>query len=175
MEDLNERLENPNFQRWIKCAMVLKVARTALLEIVENVIRSFHCDVSQKIPKGQNCSRCNKDSVAFCKRNVCNKIRDEVMQHNRIETIPFHNINISRWQQCHWEIAKCFILARGYRSTNSARETDFTGIISIIINFCGFQKHVNSDLDSDDNIFRKVRRTLRQNRIENVYWISEID
>jgi hypothetical protein len=44
----------------------------------------------------------------------------------------------------------------GYKDTTSAAETDFNGIISVILNYKGFQGKIHENLNNKTNMFEEV-------------------
>jgi hypothetical protein len=44
----------------------------------------------------------------------------------------------------------------GYKDVMSAEDTDFNGIVSVIVNLKAFETKINNDLSKRNNIFDKV-------------------
>jgi hypothetical protein len=57
-------------------------------------------------------------------------------------------------------VAKCFLPPDGYKDKASATETDFNGIISVILNYKNFQGKVQENLNNKINMFEEVKQYI---------------
>ncbi|XP_060583723.1 uncharacterized protein LOC132739908 [Ruditapes philippinarum] len=68
----------------------------------------------------------------------------------------YKNSDATQWCSNFWEIAKCFMPPDGYKEKASATETDFNGIISVILNHKDFQGKVLENLNTKTNKFAEL-------------------
>jgi hypothetical protein len=136
------------------------------------------------LPAGSICSSCTTENVVNCPTNrICNVNRGKCSYHRNVATQyrptgcpkqichemksgiqnahrfygpSFKNTDATQWCKNPWEIAKCFMPPDGYKDVSNAAETDFNGIISVILNYKGFEAKISDDLSKKNNIFDKV-------------------
>lgn len=80
---------------------------------------------------------------------------DCIEQEHRFHGPSWKNTDASGWCVDSWQIAKCFMPPDGYLNVHIPQETDFNGLISIILNCKRFDKHLPC-LQSQTNVFEKV-------------------
>lgn len=105
--------------------------------------------------------RCNFHSTTEyhpegCPYNICSKFKCDILSFHRYGCPSFENTDATKWCTDPWEVAKCFMPPDGYTGVRSAAETDFNGIVSVIINHKGFQEKIHEELGNKHNIFEKV-------------------
>ncbi|XP_060558473.1 uncharacterized protein LOC132718765 [Ruditapes philippinarum] len=137
------------------------------------------------LPSGTSCSVCCTENLVKCPTNrICNVGRGKCMYHRNVATRynssgcpikicdnfkteiqnshryygpSYKNSDATKWCSNFWEVAKCFMPPDGYKGKASAAETDFNGIISVILNHKDFQGKVNENLNKKINIFEEAR------------------
>lgn len=155
MTDLEATFKTKENQNWAKCSFAIQIARLGLLELCKCKIRQFHLNIISKLPPGAikvciNCSesdiipysqpghRCRvgqcKCPSKQCPLSVCDILKTEIEREHRYNQISWKNTNIGEWFNSSWEVAKCFFPLKGYKTKKTAEETDFNGIISLIMN-----------------------------------------
>ncbi|XP_060581121.1 uncharacterized protein LOC132737791 [Ruditapes philippinarum] len=141
--------------------------------------------ISNGLSAGSTCSSCNTENIVVCPTNricnvnrgkcgyhrnfstmfhqsccpnkICHNMRSQIQKAHRFYGPSFKNTDATQWCSNPWEIAKCFMPPDGYKDVMSAVDTDFNGIISVIVNFKGFETKINDDLSKKNNIFDKGR------------------
>ncbi|KAH3858483.1 hypothetical protein DPMN_101107 [Dreissena polymorpha] len=78
-----------------------------------------------------------------CSMKMCDAIRDEIIKEHRYGYPSWKNTSAELWEVNHWEIAKCFLPPDGYIGVSSAHDTDFNGIISVMLNCKHFDSKVS--------------------------------
>ncbi|KAH3805719.1 hypothetical protein DPMN_134026 [Dreissena polymorpha] len=109
------------------------------------------------------------NSVALSNRRcptngMCDSVCKSIIDNHRFNGPSWKNTDATQWCTIAWSIAKCYMPPDGYENVNTARDTDFNGIVNIIINCIKFQKYFKDDLSKSANICTKVRdkcKTLR--------------
>ncbi|KAH3792347.1 uncharacterized protein LOC127836825 [Dreissena polymorpha] len=69
-----------------------------------------------------------------CPMRLCDTVRDEIIQGHRYGRPSWRNTSAEHWASSHWEVAKCFMPPDGYSSVTCVQNTDFNGIISVMLN-----------------------------------------
>ncbi|XP_060561205.1 uncharacterized protein LOC132720976 [Ruditapes philippinarum] len=141
--------------------------------------------ISNGLSAGSTCSNCNTENIVVCPTNkicnvnrgkcgyhrnratqfhsygcpnkICHNMRSEIKNAHRFYGPSFKNTDATQWCSNPWEIAKCFMPPDGYKDVMSAEDTDFNGIVSVIVNFKAFETKINNDLSKRNNIFDKGR------------------
>jgi hypothetical protein len=125
-----------------------------------------------KCPTNRICNirggRCNyhrnsatKYNPAGCPIKQCHNFKIEIQNVHRFNGPSYKNTDATQWCSNSWEVAKCFMPPDGYKDVVCAQETDFNGIISVIINNENFQVKVNEILSNKANIFEQVHTLLK--------------
>ncbi|XP_060551568.1 uncharacterized protein LOC132713115 [Ruditapes philippinarum] len=141
---------------------------------------------SKGLPSGTTCSSCRTENVvtcptsricnarngkcnfhrsfatqyhhAGCPNNICSKFKCEILSAHRYYSPAFEITDATRWCRNPWEVAKCFMPPDiNYKDVTIPAETDFSGVISVIINHKGFQSKIHEQLGNQYNIFEKAR------------------
>ncbi|XP_053382041.1 uncharacterized protein LOC123543813 [Mercenaria mercenaria] len=92
-----------------------------------------------------------------CPNKICHNFKKEIQNSHRFYRPSYKNTDSSQWCRNPWEVAKCFMPPDGYKEVTSVAETDFNGIVSVIINNKVFQSKVKDDLSGKSNIFEQGR------------------
>ena len=95
-----------------------------------------------------------------CPNKVCYILMNKIKDAHRYSEPSYKNTNATEWCSNPWEIAKCYMPPGGYKGVRNATETDFSGLISIILNFKGFDAKISDSLSKRNNIFDKVKIIL---------------
>ncbi|KAH3697564.1 hypothetical protein DPMN_085067 [Dreissena polymorpha] len=74
-----------------------------------------------------------------CPLKICDKVRDEITKEHRFKHGSWKNTSANKWYSDPWEIAKCFLPPDGYKGTSSVKDTDFNGVVSILLNCKHFE------------------------------------
>ncbi|XP_053389102.1 uncharacterized protein LOC128552114 [Mercenaria mercenaria] len=137
------------------------------------------------LPAGTTCSSCCTENVVVCPTNricnatrgmcnfhrnsatqylplgcpnkICHNFKKEIQNAHRFYGPSYKNTDASQWCSNPWEVAKCFMPPDGYKDATNAAETDFNGIISVILNYEAFQTKIHDDLSKPYNIFEQGR------------------
>ncbi|XP_060607621.1 uncharacterized protein LOC132759790 [Ruditapes philippinarum] len=147
---------------------------------------------SNSLPAGSTCSKCCTENLIVCPTNricnvnrgkcyyhknvatqfrpsgcpnkICHNLKSEIEKAHRYHGPSYKNTDATKWCSNAWEIAKCYLPPDGYKDVSNASETNFNGIISVIINHKGFEAKIKDDLSKKNNIFdkgRDVGKTVR--------------
>ena len=134
-----------------------------------------HCRMQNLLPcrTGKMCKFKNK-SCSFhkdaslqprrCPTNgLCDFICFGIIDHHRFRGPSWKNTDASKWCTDSWTIAKCYMPPDGYLNAKSAEETDFNGVLSVIINCIYCQRRFSEDLNNPMNVCTKVCFDLTNN------------
>ncbi|XP_052225686.1 uncharacterized protein LOC127841134 isoform X8 [Dreissena polymorpha] len=69
-----------------------------------------------------------------CPLSICEKVRDHIKNDHRFNGPSWKNTCAEQWACNHWQIGKCFMPPDGYIGVTSIRDTDFNGVISVMLN-----------------------------------------
>lgn len=154
MAEWKEFFKTNENQNWAKCVFAIKIAREGLIEYCKKEIETFHASITSKLPQGTvtACTGCTvSDIIPYsrpghtckqgeckcpskpCPFGICDKMKDNIEKEHRYKHISWKNTKISDWLCCPWEVAKCYFPLTGYQG-KSDEETDFNGLISLLIN-----------------------------------------
>ncbi|XP_053381339.1 uncharacterized protein LOC128549108 [Mercenaria mercenaria] len=131
-----------------------------------------HCDVrtlqpnhvrtrTKQCPLDQIKCNCQRPGwKKLCPNNVCGAIYDEIIQlHASTPPAPYwKNTDARQWCTEPWSVAKCFINAPGYDKKTKAYEFDCPGLLHVLINNKGFQRHIKCKISGTD-VFTRVRKS----------------
>jgi hypothetical protein len=105
------------------------------------------------VGKGQCSFHKNSNYIlAGCPNMICHHFKSGIQKAHRYSGPSYKNTDATQWCSNSWEVAKCFMPPDGYKDKASATETDFNGIISVILNYKDFERKVHENL----NIFEEV-------------------
>ena len=136
----------------------LPIARTCSSCCTENVIACPTNGIC-KVKRGRckyHRNNATKYRPSCCPDNICHNLKSEIEKAHRYHGPSFKNTDATKWCSNPWEIAKCFMPPDGYKNVGSAGETDFNGIISVIINYKEFEAKVTDNLSKPGNNFEQV-------------------
>ncbi|XP_053382016.1 uncharacterized protein LOC128549404 [Mercenaria mercenaria] len=133
------------------------------------------------LPAGTTCSSCCTENVVVCPTNricnarrgncnfhrnsatqylpsgcpnkICHNFKNEIQHAHRYYGPSYKNTDATQWCSNPWEVAKCFMPPDGYKDATKSADTDFNGIISVILNYGAFQ----SKISNKNNIFEQGR------------------
>ncbi|XP_053382126.1 uncharacterized protein LOC128549485 [Mercenaria mercenaria] len=92
-----------------------------------------------------------------CPNRICHNFKSEIQHAHRYHGPSYKNTDATKWCSNPWEVAKCFMPPDGYTDATNAADTDFNGIISVIMNYKAFQTKIHDDLSKPNNIFEQGR------------------
>lgn len=98
----------------------------------------------------------NKTPNQKCPNNICNNVKDNILNHHRFCEPTWQITDATRWCTDPFEIAKCYLPPKGYSNKKSLVEIDFNGTLAIIINNKIFQNKLTAQLNAPSHIFAKV-------------------
>ncbi|XP_060574414.1 uncharacterized protein LOC132732084 [Ruditapes philippinarum] len=110
-----------------------------------------------------------------CPSKICHNFKTEVQNAHRYNGPSYKNSDATQWCSNFWEVAKCFMPPDGYKEKASASETDFNGIISVILNHKDFQGKVHENLGNKLNKFEEAREIGRHVRHSSKLEIDDSD
>ncbi|XP_052225689.1 uncharacterized protein CXorf38 homolog isoform X11 [Dreissena polymorpha] len=73
-----------------------------------------------------------------CPLSICEAVRDHIKNDHRFDGPSWKNTCAEQWACNHWQIGKCFMPPDGYIGVTSIRDTDFNGVISVMLNCIHF-------------------------------------
>ncbi|XP_060561957.1 uncharacterized protein LOC132721643 [Ruditapes philippinarum] len=112
---------------------------------------------------------------AGCPNKICHNFTTEIQNVHRYSGPSYKNTDASQWCSNFWEVAKCFMPPDGYKDKTSAAETDFNGIISVILNYKDFQGKIHENLNNKANMFEEAREIGRKVRHSSTLEIEDTD
>ncbi|XP_052803304.1 uncharacterized protein LOC128233597 isoform X2 [Mya arenaria] len=92
-----------------------------------------------------------------CPSKICDDFRDEICAVHRYRGPSWKNTKANQWCTNHWQVAKCFMPPDGYHDVTSYDETDFNGIISVMINCTEFQQRMSFPIGNQPNALTEAR------------------
>ncbi|XP_053384352.1 uncharacterized protein LOC123536708 [Mercenaria mercenaria] len=180
MTDYKKKLEDKQFQNWLKVALSVSIARKGVMEFVMNSIVKFHNDVlkdiltTEQIQSKMYCTTCTTDNIVpvqnwshfrrknlpSCPNHICDKLREKIFLYHAHDTPSWKNTCATRWCDSAWEVAKCFLPPDGYMTTDAIENTDLNGILSIILNFMPLKTTFDENsCEQARDVTRKVRHS----------------
>ncbi|XP_052250714.1 uncharacterized protein LOC127857964 isoform X2 [Dreissena polymorpha] len=141
---------------WFKACIGLNVTKEGLTNFLCAELQKVHTVV------GRSCGNCPIENLIQCptnpycnnrKRNycpfhklqkpqpcpICDNVKDNIILHHRYGKPSWRNTRAEMWALNDWEIGKCYLPPDGYSSISSVQESDFNGVISIMLNCLHFQ------------------------------------
>ncbi|XP_053390329.1 uncharacterized protein CXorf38 homolog, partial [Mercenaria mercenaria] len=110
-----------------------------------------------------------------CPNNICHNFKSKIQHAHRYFGPSYKNTDATKWCSNPWEVAKCFMPPDGYKDATNKAETDFNGIISVIMNHKAFQTKIHDDLSKTSNIFEQGREVCKTVRHSPQLEIEDID
>ncbi|XP_060604579.1 uncharacterized protein LOC132757337 [Ruditapes philippinarum] len=143
----------------------------------ENVIKcptNKICNVGHgKCSYHRNAAR--KYNPAGCPKKICHNFTNEIQNAHRYSGPSYKNTDATQWCSNFWEVAKCFMPPDGYKDKASATETDFNGIVSVILNYKDFQMKIHENLNNKTNMFEEAREIGRTVRHSSTLEVEDSD
>ncbi|XP_052791038.1 uncharacterized protein LOC128225064 [Mya arenaria] len=187
-------LEEKDNQNWLKSSLALRITKSGLRGLAEDgssrTQQNIHSSIQQanKLSPGTKCSQCLTENLFLCPtrglcsnpRNckfhntpnkmqrpcpsqICGDFRNEIVSVHRFGNPSWKNTRSELWCTNHWEVAKCF-MGEGYQDVNYFDDTDFNGVISLMlnckeyeVNFFAYVANVPNLLTEARDVGRKVR------------------
>ncbi|WAR31358.1 hypothetical protein MAR_033900 [Mya arenaria] len=177
-------------ENWFRTIICRDATKTILTEFAEDFMLDFKKLARNEVVKRNNlrksvsCSECSivdllpcpTDDVCWfengvckfhvtrpkaCPNRLCNGIVEYIIKSHRHQSPSWRNTESSLWFKNPWEIAKCFLPSDGYKDVNSAGETDFDGIVSVIQNCLTFENVFDQNLAQSENSLTKALAVSR--------------
>ncbi|KAH3811761.1 hypothetical protein DPMN_140176, partial [Dreissena polymorpha] len=170
---------------WLKACLALNITKDELAHFLETelqrlktVVGSSCCNCSiEKLVPCPTLPFCNK-SKHKCKLHasqkpqqcsLCDQVKQNITSHHRYSKLSWWNTHAEKWSSDHWEIGKCFLPPHGYSSVHTVQESDFNGVISIMLNCTHFQNCLSTsclspppqDKQSPLEMVRQIGRDVR--------------
>ncbi|XP_052786061.1 uncharacterized protein LOC128221493 [Mya arenaria] len=99
-----------------------------------------------------------------CPSQICDDFRDELCAVHRYGGPSWKNTKADQWCSSHWQVAKSLMPPDGYQDVSTFDETDFNGIISVMINCTEIQQSVSFNITNQPNVLttaRQIGRSIR--------------
>ncbi|XP_052810402.1 uncharacterized protein LOC128238479 [Mya arenaria] len=109
-----------------------------------------------------------------CPNGICGNVHDEIIHHHRFNGPSWKNTNADKWCTSPWEIGKCFLPPDGYKTVSSVNDSDFNGVISVMMNCNDFQNRLSFNVGTQTNLLSEVRDFGRLVRHSNDQKIKDI-
>ncbi|KAH3808248.1 hypothetical protein DPMN_136601 [Dreissena polymorpha] len=78
-----------------------------------------------------------------CPNGICDNVRDAIIKAHRFAGPSWKNTEADQWACNHWELGKCYMPPDGYISVKSIHDTDFNGVISVMLNCTHFDNKMS--------------------------------
>ncbi|XP_060592662.1 uncharacterized protein LOC132747328 [Ruditapes philippinarum] len=128
------------------------------------------------VGKGQCSFHRNSNYIlAGCPNRICHNFKSGIQKAHRYSGPSYKNTDATQWCSNSWEVAKCFMPTDGYKDKASAAETDFNGIISVILNYKDFKGKVYENLNNKMNIFEEAREIGKNVRHSSSLEVEDSD
>ncbi|KAH3780890.1 hypothetical protein DPMN_158715 [Dreissena polymorpha] len=69
-----------------------------------------------------------------CPNRICDAVCKEIIQAHRYNGPSWNNTSAEQWAINHWEVAKCYMPPDGYIRVCCIEDTDFNGVVSVVLN-----------------------------------------
>lgn len=76
----------------------------------------------------------HKFNPANCRQRICSDFLKAIEDNHRLSKPSWRNTHAEKWCSNAWEIGKCYCPPTGYAHQDSIQDTDFAGVVSVIIN-----------------------------------------
>lgn len=150
-----QKLGDPEFEHWLRVSLAVQYTKEALQDFVTSEIGQLHRELRSQ----GACFPCKVEHMGSTPAPTCphsNEICEAhctlIKRMHRSNNPSWNHTKDKTWCNEPWEIAKCFLPPHGYSETSQAQDCDFNGIISIMINYKGFEKSISDDLSREPNI-----------------------
>ncbi|XP_052820158.1 uncharacterized protein CXorf38 homolog [Mya arenaria] len=153
MASYPELLRKKEAQNWVKAALALNITKGGLQDFVDDVLTCVHQDIYR--------------TYVPCPNGICESVRDEIVQHHRFSGPSWKNTKADKWSTIPLEIAKCFLPPDGYKTVSSIKDSDFNGVISVMMNCKDFQNKLSFNVATHPNLLTEVRDIGRRVRHSN--------
>ncbi|XP_052250718.1 uncharacterized protein LOC127857964 isoform X6 [Dreissena polymorpha] len=140
---------------WFKACIGLNVTKEGLTNFLCAELQKVHTVV------GRSCGNCPIENLIQCPTNpycnkrtrnycpfhksqkpqpcpICDNGKHNIILHHRYGGPSWRNTRAEKWALNYWEIGKCYLPPDGYSSISSVQESDFNGVISIMLNCLHF-------------------------------------
>ncbi|KAH3718520.1 uncharacterized protein LOC127856012 [Dreissena polymorpha] len=140
---------------WFKACIALNVTKEGLADFVETQLQQAHISV------GNGCGNCCIENLmscptqGLCKKKgtgctfhkgkqpkpcqICNRVLQSISLLHRYPRPSWLNTKAEKWGTDPWEIGKCFLPPDGYSGVSSVQNSDFNGLISVMLNCKHFE------------------------------------
>ncbi|KAH3698013.1 hypothetical protein DPMN_085528 [Dreissena polymorpha] len=141
---------------WFKACIALNMAKEGLTNFVvtelKNVLNAVgiscgQCSIENLMPCPTQ-GLCNKRKPYKCTFHTshqpkscqsCDQVKQNIKSLHRFNGPSWRNSKAERWATDPWEIGKCYLPPDGYSDVSSVHDSDFNGVISILLNCTHFQ------------------------------------
>ncbi|XP_053378893.1 uncharacterized protein LOC123526342 isoform X2 [Mercenaria mercenaria] len=141
----------------------------------ENVLK---CRTHNFCPKGRQCNMHDASvpdkTPKPCPNNICHAVKDAIRREHRYNGPSWKNANAKGWCTDVTEIAKCY-MPDGYTNVTTITDTDFNGILAVILNNKRFKSKMTAPLNSPVNVCTEAREVSRVIRHSADLTISDTD
>lgn len=86
------------------------------------------------------------EKYRYCPNNVCDLFRDNIRKKHVNKCPSWKNTSPDKWCKDPWEMVKCFMPPDGYANANTFEDTDFHGILNVMLNHRDILKCVLKDM-----------------------------
>ncbi|KAH3824608.1 hypothetical protein DPMN_126445 [Dreissena polymorpha] len=145
----------------IKASIALYVTKQGLTNFLDTQLQNVHsivgrscgnCTIEKLIPCPTNpyCYKRKRNKCPFHKSQkpqpcpTCDNVKQNIILLHRYGGPSLKNTRAEKWAHDYWEIGKCYLPPDGYSSVSSVQESDFNGVISIMLNCRHFQTCLSS-------------------------------
>lgn len=171
-KDYRAKIKDKRFENWIKAHLAISTATEVIRDSIDKTITDFHekilRDTKQKtggilcynctnedilpcttksvcIKKGGVCQFHSSKQYRPCPNNVCDFIRNAIKKAHINKCPRWKNTRAEKWCSEAWELAKCY-MPDGYSDVTEVGNTDFNGLISVMLNQRDFKLKEKSAL-----------------------------
>jgi hypothetical protein len=172
MSDYKSKLGDKGFCNWIKASLAISVTKAGMQDVVCNKLELIHRTVLDEVRSEEQkrnniycfgcvtlsvvpCSKlsCNYVSKTCpfhkqyqprpCRNGICDQIRQKICDSHVYRKPSWKNTHAEYWCNSYWEYAKCFMPPDGYLDKKSYDDTDFNGVVNILMNHLDFKREVD--------------------------------
>ncbi|WAR01424.1 hypothetical protein MAR_007982 [Mya arenaria] len=182
-----KRIHQTKIADWFRANVILDVAKNGCVSYIETKLSRLHEHILRAVSdKGIKCYECSTRNIVpcpsvgicsswnppntcsyhnsyveryrKCPNGICDKFRLEIEKLHTQQAPSWQNTSAENWCKDPWEVAKCFIGPDGYGHIRSSDETDFRGLLNILI-YC---KPCRTDLSAVESLSGYLLSQIRE-------------
>ncbi|XP_072035281.1 uncharacterized protein [Amphiura filiformis] len=163
---LEARLNDPEYQNWLKCGQALLLLVDSLRQFAEDTISTYHGDLKQEFGHLGICQQLckpKKNPPDTCA--ICCPWKKKLLGNHSTKEVHWTNVDPKSWPRERWEVAKIY-MARGQKPNVpiTADDLDSTHMLNLLKNCKEFHKYVPKKLP--DKVLQKRNKIMHSSNMK---------